>query len=293
MTTELSLAGKTLFITGASRGIGLEIGKRAARDGANVVIAAKTTEPNPKLPGTIYTAAEEINAVGGQGLAVVCDIRDEAQIEAAVAKAVEVFGGIDICVNNASAIQLTPTEMTTSKRYDLMHSINGRGTWLVTQKCLKHLKQAENPHVLNISPPLDMSAENMAKWFGQYSAYSLAKMSMSIYAASMAIEFRKKGIAFNTLWPRTVIGTSAIANMPGGQKAIAKTRKPTIMGEAAWHILTKDAAVFSGYHCMDDIVLAEAGITDLREFRTDPDNGELMPDLFLVDGLPEPDGIIS
>lgn len=280
-----SLAGKTLFVSGASRGIGLAIALRAAKDGANVAIAAKTDQPHPKLPGTIHTAAEEIEAAGGKALPLVCDIRDEAAVEAAVAKAVEAFGGIDICVNNASAIMLTGTLETPMKRYDLMHQINGRGTYVVSRACIPHLKKAENPHVLNLSPPLDMNP----KWFAPHPAYSMAKYTMSIYAMAMAEEFKRDGIAFNTLWPRTAIATAAVANLLGGDQLVAKSRTPEIMADAAHVILTKPSREFTGQHCMDDIVLYEAGNRDWDQYAVTP-GGPLAPDFFCPDNMPPPPG---
>lgn len=281
------LSGKTLFISGASRGIGLAIAKRAARDGANIVVAAKTAEPHPKLPGTIYSAAEEIVAAGGQALPLVCDIRDEAQIEAAVAQAVATFGGIDICINNASAISLTPTLHTDPKRYDLMHQINARGTFFVSRACVPHLKKAANPHVLTLSPPLDLSP----KFFAPHAAYSVAKFNMSLYAMAMAAEFRDDGIAFNTLWPRTLIATVALQAIPGAMQLVPRARTPEIMADAAYAILTRDSRTFTGQHCIDDIVLAQAGITDLRGYRVQPGDEELEVDLFIPDSLPPPAGI--
>ena len=231
----MSLKGKTLFITGASRGIGLAIGLRAARDGANVAVVAKTAEPNPKLPGTIYTAAKEIDDAGGRGLPIMCDIRFEDQIAAAVAKTVETFGGIDILVNNASAISLTNTEHTPMKRYDLMHQINTRGTFACSQACLPHLKKAANPHILNLSPPLNMEE----RWFAPHVAYTMAKFGMSMCVLGMAGELRSLGIAVNALWPRTTIATAAVKNLLGGESSIRGSRKPEIMGDAAYAILTK------------------------------------------------------
>ena len=270
-----SLAGKTLFITGASRGIGLAIGLRAARDGANVVIAAKTGEPNPKLPGTIYTAAKEIDEAGGKGLPLLCDIRFEEQVAAAVAKTVETFGGIDILVNNASAISLTGTEHTPMKRYDLMHQINTRGTFLCSQACIPHLKKAANPHILNISPPLNMET----RWFQPHVAYTMAKFGMSMCVLGMAGEFKGK-IAVNALWPRTTIATAAIRNLLGGDAAMRGSRKPAIMGDAAHAILTKPAGDFTGKFLVDDDVLRAEGKTDLAEYAVDP-TAQLLPDYFV------------
>lgn len=283
----MSLKGKTLFITGASRGIGLAIGLKAARDGANVAIAAKTAEPNPKLPGTIYSAAEAIEQAGGRALPLVCDIRDAGQIEQAVARTVETFGGLDICVNNASAISLTGTLATEPKRYDLMHQINGRGTFMVSRACIPHLKRAANPHVLSISPPLDLNPA----FFAPHAAYTLAKFSMSLYAMAMAQEFRKDGIAFNTLWPRTMIATAALQAIPGAMGVIEQARRPEIMADAAYLILTRDSRSFTGQHCIDDLVLAEAGITDLSGYRVKPGTGPLVDDLFIPASMPPPAGV--
>src|SRR5476649_2673735 len=233
----MSLQGKTLFVTGASRGIGLAIAVRAARDGANVAVAAKTSAPHPRLPGTIHTAAEQIRQAGGRALALECDIRFEQPIEAAVARTGDECSGIDICVNNASAISLTPTLQTDAKRYDLMHQINGRGTFMVSRACIPHLRSAANPHVLMLSPPLNL----VPGWFAPYPAYALSKYSMSIYAMAMAEEFRTDGIAFNTLWPRTIIATAAVRNLLGGEQAISRSRGPEIVADAAYTILTKDS----------------------------------------------------
>ena len=273
MTT---LAGKTLFITGASRGIGLAIGLRAARDGANVAIAAKTAEPHPKLPGTIFTAAEEIEAAGGKALPLVCDIRDEAAVEAAVAATVERFGGIDICVNNASAISLTPTPATPMKRFDLMHQVNTRGTFLVSKTCVPHLAKADNPHILNISPPLNMEE----RWFAPHVAYSIAKYGMSLCVLGMAGEFREQGIAVNALWPRTAIATAAVQNLLGGDEIVRRSRKPEIMADAAHVVLTKPSGEFTGNFCVDDDILASVGVTDLSNYAVDP-AAELVPDFFV------------
>jgi len=279
MTT---LSGKTLLISGASRGIGLAIALRAARVGANIAIAAKTTILHPKLPGTIYTAAEQIRAAGGQALALECDVRFEQQIEAAVARTAETFGGIDICVNNASAISLTPTLQTDAKRYDLMHQINARGAFLLSRACVPYLRRAANPHVLMLSPPLQL----IPAWFAPYPAYALSKYSMSIYAMAMAEEFRPDGIAFNTLWPRTIIATAAVRNLLGGEQALSRSRSPEIVADAAYTILTKDSREFTGRHCIDDEVLIAAGVTDFRGYRTVPGAGALTPDLFVHAGPP-------
>jgi citronellol/citronellal dehydrogenase len=279
MTT---LSGKTLFISGASRGIGLAIALRAARDGANIAIAAKTSAPHPKLPGTIHTAAEQVRQAGGQALALECDIRFEQQIETAVARTVEAFGGVDICVNNASAISLTPTLQTDAKRYDLMHQINGRGTFMVSRTCIPHLRRAANPHVLMLSPPLNL----VPGWFAPYPAYALSKYSMSIYAMAMAEEFRTDGIAFNTLWPRTIIATAAVRNLLGGEQAISRSRKPEIVADAAYAILTRSSREFTGRHCIDEEVLIAAGVTDFQGYRTVPGSGALAPDLFVAEVTP-------
>jgi citronellol/citronellal dehydrogenase len=272
-----TLAGKTLFITGASRGIGLAIGLRAARDGANVAIAAKTITPHPRLPGTIHSAAEQVRQAGGRALALECDIRFEQQIEAAVARTVAEFGAIDICINNASAISLTATLQTDAKRYDLMHQINGRGTFLVSRACVPHLRAAANPHVLMLSPPLHL----VPGWFAPYPAYALSKYSMSIYAMAMAEEFRADRIAFNTLWPRTIIATAAVRNLLGGEDAIGRSRTPEIVADAAHAILVSSSREFTGRHCIDEEVLMAAGVTDFERYRTLPGGGPLAKDLFV------------
>lgn len=274
-----TLAGKTLFITGGSRGIGLAIALRAARDGANVAIAAKTSEPHPKLPGTVYTAAEEITAAGGQALPLVCDIRDDDAVSAAVAKTVEAFGGIDICINNASAISLTTTPETDMKRFDLMHQINTRGTFLVSKLCVPHLKTSTNPHILNLSPPLDMSPQ----WFSGHVAYSIAKYGMSMCVLGMAGEFVRAGIAVNALWPRTTIATAAISNIVGGDEMVRASRKPEIMADAAHVILTRSARQFTGQFHIDDDVLWDAGVREFDHYRVDP-SVDLMPDFFVPAG---------
>ena len=269
-----TLEGKTLFITGASRGIGKEIGLRAARDGANVVIVAKTTEPHPKLPGTIFTAAEEMGKAGGRALPIATDIRDEAQILAAVDQAVDAFGGIDILVNNASAISLTGTAETPMKRYDLMHQVNARGTFACSQACLPHLKQAANPHILTLASPLNMNP----RWFGPHVAYTMAKYGMSMCVLGMAEEFKPLGIGVNALWPRTVIDTAALRMIPGVD--LRGTRKPAILADAAHAILTRDGKSCTGNFFMDDEVLAEEGVTDLDQYAVEPGH-PLMPDIFL------------
>ena len=268
------LRGKTLFITGASRGIGLAIALRAARDGANVAIAAKTTEPHPKLPGTIFTAAKEVGAAGGQGLALATDIRFEDQVQAAVAATVERFGGIDILVNNASAISLTGTLETPIKRFDLMMGINTRGTFLCSQACLPHLKRAANPHILTLSPPLNLSP----RWFAPHVAYTIAKYGMSLCVLGMAEEFRSAGVAVNALWPRTIIATAALQMIPGVD--VGRGRKPEILADAAHWILTQPSRSVTGNFFIDEDVLKRAGATDLSTYAVDPRKA-LTPDIFL------------
>ena len=270
-----TLAGKTLFITGASRGIGLAIALRAARDGANVVIAAKSAAPNPKLPGTIHTAAADIEAAGGKALALKVDIRDEARVAEAAAEAADRFGGIDIVINNASAIWLAGTVDTPMKRFDLMHQVNTRGTFVTTQACLPYLKKASNPHVLMLSPPPNLDA----KWFKHHTAYTIAKYGMSLCVLGMSAEFAEAGIAVNALWPRTVIATAAIA-MLGDRVKPENCRKPDIVADAAHAILCQPAREFTGHFCIDDEVLREAGITDLDAYAVKPGQ-PLAPDLFL------------
>ena len=272
MTT---LSGKTLFVTGGSRGIGLAIATRAARDGANIVIAAKTAEPHPKLAGTIHTAAAEVEEAGGKALPIVCDIRDESAVKSAVTEGAERFGGIDIVVNNASAIALHGTEQITMSRFDLMHQVNARGTFLVSKTCLPWLLQASNPHILTLSPPLNM----LEKWFAPHVAYSMAKYGMSMCVLGMAGEFREQGIAVNALWPRTTIATAAVA-MLGGDELIRHSRKADIMADAAQAILTKPSREFTGNFCVDDDVLAAEGMTDLSSYSVDPDV-QPAPDFFV------------
>ena len=278
-----SLKNKTLFITGASRGIGLAIALRAAKDGANIAIAAKTAEPHPKLPGTIYSAAKEIEAAGGKALALVVDVRDEANVAKAVDETAARFGGVDICVNNASAIQLTPTTMTDMKRYDLMHQINTRGTLMVSKYCIPHLKKASNPHILNLSPPLDMSE----KWFAPHVAYTMAKYGMSMCVLGMAGELKADGIAVNALWPRTGIATAAIRNALAGDEGMKMCRTVDIMADAAHAILTKPAREFTGNFCIDDTLLYSQGVRDFDKYRVDPTK-DLMPDFFVPDTSPAP-----
>jgi citronellol/citronellal dehydrogenase len=270
-----SLKGKTLFITGASRGIGLAIALRAARDGANIVIAAKTAEPHAKLPGTIHTAAAEIEEAGGQALPVVCDIRDDQAVADAVAAAVKQFGGIDIVVNNASAIALLDTEHVSMERFDLMHQVNARGTFLVSKTCLPWLQKSDNPHILALAPPLQMKE----KWFAPHVAYSMAKYGMSLCVLGMAGEFREHGIAVNALWPRTTIATAAV-NMLGGDELIMHSRKPEIMADAAYVILTKPSREFTGNFCIDDTVIEGEGISDLSAYSVNP-GVPLAPDFFV------------
>jgi citronellol/citronellal dehydrogenase len=279
-----SLKNKTLFVSGASRGIGLAIAKRAAKDGANVILAAKTAEPHPKLPGTIYTAAEEIEEVGGKALPVVCDIRDEENVRNAVNKGLDHFGAIDICINNASAIQLTGTLQTDMKRYDLMNQINARGTFLVSKVCLPHLIKSDNPHILNLSPPLDMDP----KWFGPHVAYTMAKFGMSLCVLGMAEEFKEEGVAVNALWPRTAVATAAIKNALGGDSIMNISRSPEIMADAAHVILTKNSREFTGNFCIDDNLLADNGVTDFSQYAQVP-FAELAPDFFVPDYIEAPE----
>jgi citronellol/citronellal dehydrogenase len=280
----MSLAGKTLFITGGSRGIGLAIALRAAREGANIAIAAKTAAPNPKLPGTIHTATAEIEQAGGKALALVCDIRFEDQVTAAVAACAAKFGGIDICVNNASAISLTGTEATEMKRYDLMQQVNARGTFLVSKACIPHLKKAANPHVVMLSPPLDLRPQ----WFAPHLAYTMAKYTMSLCVLGMAEEFKGE-IAFNALWPRTAIATAALRNVLTGEEGIAYCRKPEIVADAAWHLFQKPKN-FSGNFLIDDTFLADNGVIDFDQYRVDPSK-DLLPDFFMPDDAALPQGV--
>jgi citronellol/citronellal dehydrogenase len=282
----MSLAGKTLFITGASRGIGLAIGLRAARDGANVVIAAKTAEPHKKLPGTIYSAAEEIEKAGGKALPIVVDVREPDSVKAAVDAAVERFGGIDICVNNASAIQLTGTLATDYRRYDLMHQVNTRGTFVTTRTCLPHLLKASNPHVLMLSPPLDMSP----RWFAGHVAYTMAKYGMSMCVLGMAEEFRDQGVAFNALWPRTGIATAAIEFALAGEEGMRHCRTPDIIADAAYAIFNKPARECTGNFFIDDVLLYAEGERNFDKYRVDPTN-PLMPDFFVPENTPLPPGV--
>ena len=282
------LTNKTLFVSGASRGIGLAIAKKAAEDGANVILAAKTAEPHPKLPGTIYTAAEEIEEAGGKAFPVLCDVRFEDQLEEAVNKGADHFVGIDICVNNASAIQLTNTLQTDMKRYDLMNQINARGTFLTSKKCLPFLLKAENPHSLNLSPPLDMNPE----WFANSVAYSIAKFGMSLCVLGMAEEFKEQGVAVNALWPRTAIATAAVKNILGGDETVKVSRTPEIMADAAYVILTKDSKEFTGNFCIDDNLLADNGVKDFSKYAEVP-FAQLAPDFFVPDDIPPPQAAID
>ncbi|HVP66108.1 MAG TPA: NAD(P)-dependent oxidoreductase [Anaeromyxobacteraceae bacterium] len=270
-----TLKGKTLFITGASRGIGKAIGLAAARDGANVVVTGKSAAPNPKLPGTIQSAAEEIERAGGRALALALDVRDEEQIRVAVEAAVDRFGGIDVLVNNASAIFLAGTAETPPKRYDLMQQVNARGTFFASQACLPHLARAENPHILNLSPPLDMRAQ----WFAPHLAYTMAKFGMSMCVLGMAEELRERGIAVNALWPRTIIDTAAL-NLLGGDELARRARRPEIVADAARCVLLREARTCTGNFFIDDEVLASEGVTDLSRYAAVP-GGELVPDLFV------------
>ena len=276
-----NLKNKTLFITGATRGIGFAIAKRAAMDGANIVIAAKTTEPHPKLPGTIYTAADDLIKLGGNAIGVKTDIRFEEEVIAAVDKAVETFGGIDICVNNASAISPTPTLQTDMKKYDLMHNINTRGTFLTSKCCIPHLKKTENPHILNLGPPLNMDGQ----WFGPHVAYTMAKYGMSMCTLGMSEELKSSGVAVNSLWPRTMINTAAVSNILAKtmeDKGLSKCRTPEIMGDAAYIILTQDSKKFTGNMCVDDSTIIKSGKTDLSEYLATPD-ADPFPDFFVND----------
>jgi citronellol/citronellal dehydrogenase len=282
----VSLQGKTLFITGASRGIGLAIALRAARDGANIAIAAKTAEPHKHLPGTIYSAAEEIEKAGGKALPLIVDVREEASVMEAVEQTAAKFGGIDICVNNASAIQLTQTEATDMMRYDLMHQVNARGTFLTSKACIPWLKKAANPHVLALSPPLDMSPQ----WFARHVAYTMAKYGMSMCMLGMAEEFRDDGIAFNALWPRTGIATAAIKFALAGDEGMRHCRTPEIMADAAYAIFNKPSREFTGQFVIDDTFLYGEGVRDFDHYRVDP-NASLMPDFFVPADIPAPPGV--
>lgn len=267
---------KTVFITGASRGIGKAIGLRLAQEGANIVVTGKTAQPHPKLPGTIYTAAKEMEAAGGRALPLVMDVRSEEAVQQAIDQTILSFGGIDVLINNASAIMLTPTLQTPMKRFDLMHQINTRGTFMASQKCLPHLLKSDNPHILTLSPPLDIQQH----WFGRHLAYTLAKYGMSLCVHGLADEFRKQGVAVNALWPRTTIATAAINNLLGGEELMKRSRTPQIMADAAYHILKRDSRSCTGHFFIDDEVLKEEGITDLDAYAVEPGQS-LAPDLFL------------
>jgi citronellol/citronellal dehydrogenase len=281
----MSLKGKTLFITGASRGIGLAIALRAAKDGANIAVAAKTDTPHPKLQGTIHTAASEIEKAGGKALAIVCNVREEASVKEAIEKTAAQFGGIDIVVNNASAIQLTPVTQTDMNRFDLMHQVNARGTFMVSKLAIPHLDRAKNPHILMLSPPLDMQE----KWFAPYTAYAMAKYGMSLVALGLAGELRPKGIAANTLWPRTTIATAAV-NMLGGDRLMNMSRTPDILSDAAYRIFLKPSREFTGNFLIDDTFLASEGVTDFEQYRVNPGSA-LSPDFFVPDDMPPPKGV--
>lgn len=278
----MSLKGKTLFITGASRGIGHAIAMRAARDGANIAIAAKTTEPHPKLPGTIYSAAEDVEKAGGKGLPLIVDVREEESVRAALAKTAETFGGIDIVVNNASAIQLTPTPQTDMRRYDLMHGVNARGTFMVSKLAIPYLEKSANPHILALSPPLDMQT----KWFAPHTAYTMAKFGMSMVVLGLSGELKRQGIAVNALWPRTTIATSAIEFVVGAALMKA-SRTPQIMADAAHAIFVKPSREFTGHFLIDDTFLASEGVTDFDRYRVDP-SVDLQVDFFVPDSIPAP-----
>ena len=275
----MSLAGKRIFITGGSRGIGLAIALRAAADGVSIAIAAKTADANPKLPGTIFSAAKEIEAAGGTALPIQCDIRDEAAIEAAVAKAAEQFGGLDVLINNASAINLTPTEKTPAKRFDLMFDVNVRGTFLTSQAAIPYLRESakagRNPHILTLSPPLSMSP----KWFKNHVAYTMSKYGMSMCVLGMSEEFKREGIAVNALWPRTAIDTAALQMIPGVDTNFC--RKPEILADTAHIILNRDAKTTTGNFFVDDEVLASEGITDLEKYSVKPGTTDFLLDFFL------------
>ncbi|MFX1296166.1 MAG: SDR family oxidoreductase [Promethearchaeota archaeon] len=275
----VTLKNKTLFITGASRGIGKAIALRAAKDGANLAVVAKSSEPHPKLPGTVYSSAEDIEAAGGKALPCVADIRFEDQVKAAVDATVKKFGGIDILVNDASAINLTPTLQTPMKRFDLMFSVNVRGTFLCSKLCIPYLKNAENPHILNLSPPLNLDP----KWFANHLAYTMSKYGMSMCVLGMAEELKNDGIAVNALWPRTAIATAAVKNLLGGDPAIKHSRKPEIVADAAYFILTKPSRECTGNFFIDDEVLIENGVTDLGKYSV-ISGSKLIPDFFLFGG---------
>lgn len=280
--SDLDLKGRTIFISGASRGIGLAIALRAARDGANVALIAKTAEPHPKLEGTVYTAAEQIEAAGGQALPIVGDIRDEVQVEAAVAQAVERFGGIDICINNASALNLASIDDLDMKRYDLMQDINVRGTFAVSKACVPHLREGTNPHVLTLSPPISLEP----KWLAPHTAYTIAKYSMTLVGLGLAQELREAGVASNTLWPRTLVATAAVNNLLGGDEAMRRARTPAIYADAAHHVLTRPCREYTGRSLLCEDVLLEAGVTDLTPYSAAGADAELTVDLFVDEPNP-------
>jgi citronellol/citronellal dehydrogenase len=283
----MSLKGKTLFVTGASRGIGLAVALRAARDGANVAIAAKTDTPHPKLPGTIHTAAAEIEATGGRALALAVDVREEGAVGEAIERTAARFGGIDIVVNNASAISLTRVAGTDMRRFDLMHQINARGSFMVSKYAIPYLAKAQNPHILMMSPPLDIAE----KWFAPHTAYTMSKFGMSMVVLGLAGELRAQGIAVNALWPRTTIATAAIKNLLGGEEMMRRSRRPEILAEAAYRIFIKPARSFSGRFLIDDTFLAAEGVTDFEPYRVDP-QAPLASDFFVPDEIKPPPGVI-
>jgi citronellol/citronellal dehydrogenase len=283
----MSLKGKTLFITGASRGIGLAVALRAARDGANVAIAAKTEMPHPKLAGTIHSAAAEIEAAGGRALALAVDVREEGAVRDAIERTAAHFGGIDIVVNNASAISLTRIADTDMRRFDLMHQVNARGTFMVSKYAIAHLVTAQNPHILMMSPPLDMAE----KWFAPHTAYTMSKFAMSMVVLGLAAELRAQGVAVNALWPRTTIATAAIKNLLGGDEMMRRSRRPEIVAEAAYRIFAKPASSFSGQFLIDDTFLAAEGVADLEPYRIDP-QAPLASDFFVPDGIKPPPGVV-
>ncbi len=279
MAVQSTLRGKTIFMSGGSRGIGLAIAKKCALDGANIAIAAKTAEPHPKLEGTIYTAAAEIEEAGGRALPIICDIREEEMVLDAVELCVKTFGGIDICINNASAISLTSTTATDMKRYDLMNQINTRGTFMVSKYCHPHLKNSPNPHIVNIAPPLDMNA----KWFKNHTAYTIAKYGMSLCTLGMAEEFRLDGIAVNSLWPMTSIDTAAVRNVLGGESMARMSRSPEIMADAAHVLMLQDASEYTGQFVIDEFILAGTGVTDFKQYQHPDYEGPLAADFFVPD----------
>lgn len=284
--SDLDLKGRTIFISGASRGIGLAIALRAARDGANVALIAKTAEPHPKLEGTVYTAAKAIEEAGGQALPIVGDIRDEAQVEAAVAQTVERFGGIDICINNASAINLSSIDDLDMKRYDLMQDINVRGTFAVSKACAPHLRKGQNPHVLTLSPPISLEK----KWLAPHTAYTIAKYGMTLVALGLAEELREDGVASNALWPRTLVATAAVQNLLGGDEAMRRARTPDVYADAAYHVLTQPSREYTGQELLCEDVLVSAGVTDLSAYAHAGADAELAVDLFVEDANPPAQG---